>query len=117
MHRKVVLTLLTLLTPMAFAMAQEGDPIEPEETIEREVVMEDEADSAHIADVVLEDDVKPQAPSADFINSLKLNTAMLPEQNEKAHAAQKAKTTTSKSSFNFLYYLFFKAKKGDYRVD
>lgn len=117
MHRKVVLTLLTLLTPFAFAMAQEGDPIEPEETVEREVILEEEVDSTYISEIVFEDEIKPQVPNTNFLNSLKLNTAALPEQNEKAQAVQKTKPSTSKSSFNFLYYLFFKAKKGDYRVD
>lgn len=120
MYRKVVLTFFTLLTPMAFAMAQEGDPIEPIENDPAEsevIIIEEEADSAYVYNTPTAEQIRSKRSNSNLLLGLKLNSATLPAQSDKTQSAQKAKANTSKSSYNFLYYLFFKSKKGDYRVD
>lgn len=115
MDRLFVLTLLLFTLPVVSVMAQEGEPIDPVEEVETEVILEHEIDSAQIE--LAPEEVKPRTNSVFFLNGVKLTTSAPADPSEKSTSAEKPRAVATKSSYNFLYYLFFKSKKSDYKVD
>ncbi len=115
MSKRIILTFIFSLAATA-VFAQEGDPIEPEERVESEVIIEDEIDSASTVDTPVSEEIRKNIPS-DFLLGVKLNSAAIPSNSEKQTSDKETKAATNKSSYNFLYYLFYKFKKVDNQVD
>ena len=108
MTQKLTFLLLLLIAGFS-AFAQEGDPIEPEEKDKREVILEDERDSAFI--LPSERGEVTQQPQNQRPSNIRFNTAFVP--NSERENGQITEKDEPKKRYNFLYYLFYKFRKVD----
>ncbi len=106
MSRKLSFLFTFLLVAFA-GYAQEGDPIDPEEKIERPIILENEMDSAYSNLLPRETQIRSEKRS-----SIKLNSAFLPV-GENLGIERVEKDEPKKPTYNFLYYLFYKFRKVD----
>jgi len=106
------LTFLFILSFVAFgAYAQEGDPIDPEESTKSEVILEHEMDSANSS--VLPDQNKAIPKNVTPLRTdIRFNTTLMPSGEDRASTLTE-KEEPKKLSYNFLYYLFYKFRKVD----
>lgn len=111
MTRKLTV-LITLFLVAVCGYAQEGDPIIPEEKIEREVILESEVDSAQNPVFSSRENII-NTPKSESLNNLRFNTAFIPAQENQTEQIQQQKEESKKLSYNFLYYLFYKFRKVD----
>lgn len=119
MTRTIILTLVVTFTSAFVSYAQEGDPIEPEEKMEPVVILEHEADSAQYVDDMpsSEEELQRPSPASNIFLNGRVAAGNLSTTGERSDKALKPKDVPTKSSYNFLYYLFYKFKKVDNQVD
>ena len=115
MFRRFTLTII-LLFIASLAFAQEGDPIEDEERVESEIIIESDIDSASKVELPISKQIKKNE-SSDFFLGVGPKSGVLPSNSDKDSSAKAVKSGNNKSSYNFLYYLFYKFKKVDNQVE